>query len=793
MRSTCRTASLLLLFLHSGISATPGAASAQTSASTRDELSRRVEHIAAEARIDPSVLEPRSEAAISDPARAHHDAARDSAAATAARDSALAPASPFETAPFPAAPPTPEAASISGAASTPFPLDSLPRYGDALFGGPSSTFAPPQFGPIGPDYRLGPGDEIVIDVWGDVVFRHDETLDRSGSVLLPDAGQVNLQGLTLAAARERLRNRLAGSLSGLAKDPPTTFLDVSLARLRPIKVFVVGEARRPGAYDLSAASTVLHALHAAGGPNELGSLRDVRVVRGERVVASLDVARYLRHGVRDGDIRLEDDDTIFVPVHGPRVAARGEITRPALYEMKPGETLADLVSMAGGLTARTNRERAHVVRVLLPEERGGRTDDEIVVDVDLTPALSGEPAFPLRDRDDVAFLPIVGERRNYVVLSGDVWKPGTYELREGMRAADLLTAAGGPRPDAFLDRAILVRTRQDQTRATIPFDPERSLAGDPSQNFPLAERDEITLFSIWDLRDKASVSIHGAVRKPGRYEMTEGMTLGDLLLGAGGFQEYAHTADVEVSRVDPGDADTSRIAQSFRVEVGADFPRGGALPGFLLQNHDQVFVRVQPLWQLQHNVVVEGEVRFPGSYTLLRPDERLADVIARSGGLLSTAYVEGFQLERAADSVGTVSVDLRRALEKRGSADDLTLLEGDVLRVPKRPTTVRVSGAVGLPTSLVYREGAGIGHYIDDAGGYLDTAKRGQVTVVSSTGRAAKVRRFWFDPKPEPGSVIHVPAKTPEEGIDWGGTIKDVTAILASLATTYLVIDRLAE
>jgi polysaccharide export outer membrane protein len=669
----------------------------------------------------------------------------------------------------------------------------LRRFGLDLFALAPTTFAPPVYGPIDPGYRIGPGDEIVIDVWGDTVFRLEKIVNREGNVLLADVGQVSLSGLTLQEAKERLRGQLSKAYSGLAHDPPTTFLDVSLGKLRPIKVFVVGEVRRPGAYDLSAASTVFHALYYAGGPGERGTLRDVQVVRGGETVAHLDVYEYLLRGRRIGDIRLENDDTIFVPVRGPMVAARGEITRPALYELRGDESLVDLIQMAGGVTAKTYLERAHVNRILPARERHGSEESRVVMDVDLNAVLAGELVFRLEDLDDVHFLPIVEEKRNYVEVNGNVWRPGTYELTDGMRVSDLVLRADSLKGDAFLKHAMIVRTHEDLSKETLVFDLESALAGDPHANLRLEPWDELMVFSIWDLQERESVRIQGAVRSPGTYELTEGMTLGDLLLKAGGFVENAYTVEVEVSRVYPEDPDVTQLASTFHVAVGEGLESIEQLPEFALQNHDNVFVRRQPYWELQRNVTVEGEVLFPGTYTLMSPVDRVSDILERAGGLLETAYPDGFQLQREKDDIGRVSVNLSKALADYDSDDNLILSEGDTLRVPERLNTVRVSGAVGLPTSLVFQQGKGISYYVDNAGGYLDTAKKGEVKVIYSTGRAAKVKRFRRDPRPEPGSVIIVPAKGEEEGIDWGETIKDVTSILASLATTYLVIDRISD
>ena len=668
-----------------------------------------------------------------------------------------------------------------------------PRFGAAFFALPREAFAPALYGPVAPDYRLGPGDEIVLDVWGDTVFRHVETVSRQGTVLLPDVGQVALPGMTLARAREVVRDRLATVYSGLDKSPPTTFIDLTLGRLRTVRVFVAGDVERPGGYDLSAASTVFHALWHAGGPTETGSLREIRVVRGDEVVATLDLYRYLLEGRRTGDVRLEHDDTIFVPVRDKVVVARGEITRPARYELVAGEGLADLVRMAGGPTALTDVDRAQIERILPPARRIPHREDRVVLDAPLADVLAGEVRFDLEDLDTVSFSAVPADRRDWVAARGNVWRPSTYEFTPGMRVRDLVMAADSLRSDTFSDRALLRRTRPDRSKETITLDLDRVMAEDAAANLELMPRDEIVIFSRWDLADRETVSVFGAVRKPGVYELPETLSLLELVLEAGGFVESAYSVAVEVSRVEPGDSAAPRIAETFLVESGEAFPHAPGLVEFELQNHDNVFVRRIPYWELQRNVRIEGEVRFPGVYTLRSPTERLATVIERAGGLLEAAFPEGFRLDRTKGGVGSVSVDLRAALDDARSEDNLILVDGDLLRVPELPMTVAIAGAVNHPTSLIYRKGKGIGYYIENTGGFSDRARSRDVTIVYSTGRAAKVRRFRPDPPVEPGARILVPARPESEGTDWGEVIKDTTAILASLATTYLVVDRVAQ
>ncbi len=676
------------------------------------------------------------------------------------------------------------------ASREPQPADP-PRFGASLFALPAGAFAPPAYGPIASNYRLGPGDEIVVDVWGDTVFRRVETVNREGVILLPEAGQVSLSGLTLASAERRVRDRLSSVLSGISGDPPTTFLDVSLGRLRPVQVFVVGDAVRPGAYDLSAASTALHALYFAGGPGAHGTMRDIRVVRGGKVVARLDVYGYLQDGRRD-DGHLQNDDTVFVPLAGPRVTVKGDVTRPGVYELADGETLADVLAFAGGPTFTTSRERARVERIVPPDERREGRPDRIVLEAPLDAVLAGEETFALADGDVVHLGSIADDRTDWVEVAGSVWRPGTFAWSEGMTVSDLLSAAGGVRPDVYENRATLVRTRDDGVREARTIDLTAVRSGEASGNPRLEPRDVLTLYSLETFRPTRRVSVRGSVREPGEYDLPLGLTLGDLILRAGGFTEDADPESVLVSRVRPDESNGERLADTFPVAVGRDRLEAPEASDFVLENHDLVFVRALPNWELHRVVLVSGEVRFPGTYSLRSPTETLADVIERAGGLLPTAYPAAFRLERQ-EGVGQVSVDLRRALERPNGPDNLILRDGDRLEIPERPMTVSVRGAVGFPTSLVWRPGKGVGYYVDNSGGYTDEAKRGETTIIYATGRAAKVKRWWPDPAVEPGARIVVPAKDPDAGVDWGGTIRSVTAVLASLATTVLVVDRLAD
>jgi len=666
------------------------------------------------------------------------------------------------------------------------PEDELVPFGYSLFENSPDSYRQPSFGPVDPNYPLGPGDTVVLDVWGDTVFRVEQELDRAGGVNLPDVGRVVLAGQTLDQVRRTLKKRLAQVYSGLEGDRSTTHLSVTLGSLRVIKVFVVGRARRPGGYDLSASSTVFHALFFAGGPTERGSMRDIRVVRGGKEVAVLDVYDYLRSGRREGDVRLEDDDTIFIPPTGPRVAVQGEVREPAIYEVRAGETLAELIETAGGFTEFAFDGRIQVERILSREEQQATGEDRKILDFAYDETARAQT---LRDGDIVTVFPISDRLRNFVTVSGEVRRPGVYQLRENSSLRSVLEEAGGVLETAFLGRAQLVRTLDDETRRQIPVDLARAIRGDAAHDLPLEPRDEIIVSSIWELRETPWVSIYGAVRAPGQYELREGMTLGDLLLQAGGATVNAFLDEVEISRIRRERDHGLPTAEIIRVPLGDEYLRHGREEVELMA-FDNVFVRIQPNYELQRNVSIGGEVVFPGVYTLRHPQETLAEVVERAGGLKPTAYPKGFAMFRQKDDVGKVALDLEKALKNHRSKHNVVLFAGDSLYVPEEPKTVTVMGQVGFPTSLVYDKGWSIGDYIDHAGGTTQKADKSQIRVVYTTGAAARVKRFWFDPDVLPGSKIIVPEKEEKEGIAWGSVVRDSASLLASVATVILVVNQ---
>jgi len=681
-------------------------------------------------------------------------------------------------------------------AACPQPVTVLPDsiFGSSFFRLDAGVFAPATFGPVPEGYQLGVGDEVFVDVWGEVEFRLERVVDRDGAIILPKGGKVRCAGRTLGQVAGTIRKKLSASYSGIdaGGEGGTTFVEVSLGRLRAIRVFVVGEAAQPGAYEVSSVATVFTALYAAGGPGAQGSLRDIRLLRGEREVASLDLYEYLLSGKRTGDAPLREGDTVYVPPRGITVRVEGEVLRELVFEMKPDEDVRTLIRYAGGFTAEAETDHVHVSRIVPPAERRPEQPDRVHHDMDLRLKMLQ----PLRDGDVVRVDRISDRLQNWVEIRGNVKQPARYQYREGLGVADLVAIAGGLWPDTLEERAVIERTEADLSRAALDFDLGAALAG--GSPVALQPMDVLRVFSIWDVQDRHEVAISGAVRAPGRFDWRANLTLRDLILKAGGLKESADLLRAEVSRQrrdavqsrETG-APPERTVDVITVKMGEDWLSKGG--NFVLEPHDRVAIRSLPWWELPRQVSVRGEVHFPGIYTLERSDERLSAVIARAGGLKHTAYAPGTRVVRQKDGIGNVAMNLTRALSKPGSEHDAILEDGDEILVPPVPYTVKVTGAVGFPTSIIFEGGKSVGDYVARAGGYADQADKWKTHVVYPNGMSKQIRKVWSDPEVLPGSTIVVPLKSPDEGPRKLETMREIASILASVATVWLVIDRTTQ
>jgi protein involved in polysaccharide export with SLBB domain len=687
--------------------------------------------------------------------------------------------------------------------------EGLTVFGSDVFAQPTARFDALTSGPVDPAYRVGPGDEVRVMATGGIEMLYGLNVDREGYIVVPDVGRVLVNGLTLEEVEQRLRSQLGRAFSGVQSG--AIQVGVSLGKLRTNQVFVLGEVQSPNAYQVSSLATLFHVLHQAGGPKPGGSYRAVQVRRDGEVIREVDLYRYLLGGDSSDDVRLVQGDIVFVQPAGAQVAVSGQVRRPAIFELRPGEDLRAALSFAGGFLPEARLDQIHVYRILPPEARtGGR--DRVLVDVSLAELQASGEAIPMFDRDSVVVREIRGERANVVTIEGQVERPGQYEFRDGMSIWELVERAGGLLPDAFLARAHVIRTSEaDSTVALEVASLERDARGAPVDDLALRDQDRVLVISRPRLEVARMVSIEGYVKEPGVYPLAKGMTVEDLILLAGGYREGADGVEAEVSRLRLGLSRTDSISTTTlvaltptipwpydgrvnRPELGVLRPTDDGAGArvradeFVLESGDRVFVRQLPGYVEPASVVVAGEVMRPGPYPLTLREERLSSVLARAGGVTEDGYVQGARLVR--DSV-LVGIDLERILDDPGGSADLTLQPGDTLEIPRYDPTVTVTGAVAFSSRIPYQRGRSLSSYLAQAGGTVHGADRGRVIVEYANGSRAISRRtlgFRNDPDVRPGATIVVPFEEAGSGTNWDVILTKTLTITGTLATVILAL-----
>jgi polysaccharide export outer membrane protein len=676
-------------------------------------------------------------------------------------------------------------------------------FGLEFFRDRSTQFNPNQAGPVDASYVIHPGDELVLVLTGDVEQSYTLPVTREGFIVIPQVGQVWVNGITMAELENILYQRLGRVYSGVRRGPgATTHFYITPARLGSNQIYVTGDVLRPGSYRVSSAGTALTALYAALGPSENGSLRQVLIRRGGVAVDTLDVYDYLLNGSTTHDVRLSNGDLVFVPIHGTRVRIVGEVARPATYEMRPNETLADALRFAGGFTATAARQRVQIERIVPPAQRvpGGR--DRIVTEIVSDQFTNGVgPSVAVLPGDVIRVFSVASRVRNRVYVSGDVWSPGSLGITPGMRLSDALKLAGGVRPDVYLGQVLITRTNPDSTklqlRATL-----RDTTGAVINDLPLNEDDAIRVFSISEFRPTRYVAINGAVRRSGQYPFREGMTIRDLVLLAGGLDQSAYLNQAEVARL-PANRTDGVTASTFRVPLDSSylFERGpdgkylgppglpaaaGPNPDVTVQPYDNVLIMRQPSWELQRTAAISGEVRFPGKYTLKTKTETIKDLIDRAGGLTHDAYPGGVVFTRT--NIGRIGVDLPSVLRNSRSSDNLPLLDGDALLIPRYNPVVNVTGAVNSPLTVTYSPGKSIDFYVRSAGGPGRFADVKHAYVAQPNGKVeSRTSHFLLPdgvPEPQPGSTVYVPTLSPlDKPFDLLSSLGIISQVVAGLAT----------
>ena len=678
-------------------------------------------------------------------------------------------------------------------------------FGRNIFNTDNLTFEPSINLPTPTNYRLGPGDEVIIDIWGVSQVSIQETITPDGNISIDNVGLLFINGMTINEATNYLRKELNKVYAGLDGENPGSHLKVSLGSNRTIQVNVMGEVFQPGTYTLSAFSTVFHALYSAGGVSEIGSLRNIQVVRNGKNIANIDVYEFIMHGKTLDNINLQEGDVIIVSPYEALVKIEGNVKRPMKYEMKNNETVSTLLKYAGNFSSDAYTRSMKLVR-----QNGKEYQIFTVDDMDYS-------VFKLKDGDVLTAEAILNRFENKLEIKGAVYRPGIYQFGGDLNTVkQLIEKADGIMADAFLGRAVLHRQREDLTKEIIQVDLKNILGG-TKPDIALQRNDVLYIPSIHDLQDLGNIEVFGEVARPGKYIYADNMTLEDLIIQAGGLMESASTVKVDVSRRIKNNKSTeisATIGEMFSFALKDGFVIDGEA-GFVLEPYDQVYVRRSPGYQPQVNVMVEGEILYNGTYALTNKSERLSDLVKKAGGTTPYAYVKGAKLMRKAndeelermkdvlkmmqremgtanidslilelDSTYSVGIDLEKALAQPCGDADIVLREGDKLIIPEVINTVKINGAVMMPNTVAFSKGKSAKYYISQAGGYANGARKSKTFVIYMNGQVAELKGSGRG-KIEPGCEIIVPIKDKTKADKWNiQTILSLASSVGSLGLT---------
>ncbi|MEZ5357636.1 MAG: SLBB domain-containing protein [Candidatus Zixiibacteriota bacterium] len=676
--------------------------------------------------------------------------------------------------------------------------EELRRFGHNLFDSPNVGEISGAL--IPDDYLLGPGDNIIINLWGRVQQEWNLTVDREGKVFIPKVGELNAWGLTLDQFNERLDTELAKVYTGFKRK-------VTLGKIRTIKVFVYGEVKSPGGYAVSALSTLFNALYRAGGPTDNGSMRQIKLIRNSETKL-IDLYDFLIAGDNTCDVPLMSGDVVFVPLVGAQATVRGEVKRPAIYELVDEETISDLITLAGGPTA-----NAYMGRLML--DRIGEDDSRKIVDLNFSQDEHDDPL--LANGDDLSVFSIYNLRENVVWINGQVKHPGTFERGQQMRVSDLVAKGQLLPHNVYMDRADLYRKHGDGSTEIIPVNLQEVINGNTGADFYLCDLDSLYIYDITRVEQEKYVYIEGLVKEPGQYPLYKNMTVEDLIFLAGNLKESAYMLTAELARIDSL-GNTNVLYVNLNHEDSKELA---------LHENDQLFIRKIPGYQLHRTVKIEGEVRFPGEYSLTHNDETLWELLHRAGGFTKKAFPVGTVFKRRAivedlnrkdinnilassqpllaDSTGImrpvqtialkpgsmdrIIIDMEALIQSNGMRGDFKLQTGDYIYVPEVPTGISVLGEVSANGTIRYEEERRVNDYIKKAGGFTKRADKGETRLVRANGHVYADGDV-LKQTVRMGDVIVVPAEIKKEK-DWFKFISTSLSVLTGVATTILIVDRL--
>ena len=675
--------------------------------------------------------------------------------------------------------------------------NSIPLFGYDFFSNSNVSFTPSVNIAVPKNYQIGPGDEIMIDLWGASEITYKATVNNSGSIKINGIGFVFINGFTLENASKKIISKLKTKHAGISADSNSynkINTNITVSKIRTVQVNIIGEVKTPGTYALNSLSTVLNALYVAGGPTKTGTFREVKLIRGNKQVASLDVYQFMLSGTQQGNLKLQDQDVLLVSPYKNLVSVEGAVKRVGIYELKDGQTLAELAEYFGGFTpiAYTN---------LLTVERLNGTQKEI-----REVAFIDAKDFIMQAGDKLVVEEILDRYENKITIQGEVYRPGSFEMFEKMSLKTLIEKAEGITPEAFLLRGLLVRTFDDTHKENIAFSVSDILNG--SSTIVLKARDQVRIFNKEELREKRTFTIAGAVNTPNTFDFVDKLQIEDVIALSGGLSSGADEQVINVSRrLKYGSFET--LSEVFTISSDKNLAINNGKP-FYIEPFDIINVRYTKGYVSQKNVSIKGEVQYQGSYVLKSKNERISDLIQRAGGLTPYAYVKGAVLTRKRDdivkdnllniiekdSLGAViqenlkykvAINLEAILKDKGSFIDMYLKEGDVLSIPSELETIEITGMVLKPSLVQYEREFSLKEYISKSGGFSEGAEKNKIYVAYANGDIKTIKRFLFIkryPKLTPGAVIFIPKKNIKEKM----STAELLGITTSIATLGILI-----
>ncbi|QIP17987.1 sugar transporter [Spirosoma aureum] len=629
-----------------------------------------------------------------------------------------------------------------------------PVFGASLFTNSSLTFEPNLRIPTPRNYQLGPEDELIVDVYGNAQQTYRPKVSPEGSIRIENLSPIYVNGLTVDQAEQRIVGRLRTLYQGLNSAGSGIGAQVTLGSIRSIKVTLLGQVVRPGTYTLSSLATVFNALYACGGPSpDRGSFRTIRVYRGNRLVRTLDVYDFLLRADQKDNIRLLDQDIVFIDHVSTRIELSGEVKQPGIYETRPDETFRTILNFAGGYT-----DRAYTASMSV--RRNTSTEQQL-----LTIAGSEIGSFLPKPGDHYTIGSILNRVENKVTITGAVFRPGAFSLENNTTLQQLIKSAEGLREDAFLNLAVIRRLRPNLDPEVISVDLGKVLRGE-QPDMVLHREDVIQINSISELRQERTVSIKGAVNKGGTFQFADSMTVANLIVLSGGFSEGAISSRMEIARRVKNDTAGLPTGQNIRIialEIDQNLRLSPADAKLILMPFDQVFVRTSPRYEVQKGATINGEIRYPGPYAIRTSADRITDLIERAGGLKPEAYLLAARLTRRGE---IISINMRTILENHADLGNLLLDDGDSLTIPRRVELVRIRGEVLNPATVEYDPAKSFRDYIAEAGNFTKKALRRKTYVMDANGKIRPTKSFLGIhqfPKPERGMEIIVPSEPERE------------------------------